>query len=254
MTDSVHTFSNGLRVFDRHLSEGQKARYRSCNVHEADEEALFLKLLKAVPAAGVFVNVGAAIGYYPILAKRIRPDIIVHALEPLQEHREYMAANMRLNGLPEDSIVIHATGLSTRNGFAILDVQSYNSKLRAPHISPVPMAKNALKRVLTSLRLGSYAIHEQRIEIMSIESLLACMQRPIDLLQMDIQGLEADVLASGVTTLRTGAIKSLLIGTHGEEIHWRCAETVAAAGYTVEFCDPRPAGQPDGILAACFVN
>jgi hypothetical protein len=76
----------------------------------------------------------------------------------------------------------------------------------------------------------------------------------IDLLQMDIQGLEAEVLAGACHVLRLGKINALLIGTHSREIHFRCEEAISSAGYAIEYSDPAPDDQPDGILIGILVG
>ena len=69
MNRKVHEFDNGVRVFDDHLMPAQRERYRKRNVHEADEEDLFIEVVSALPDDGCFVNIGTAIGYYAILAR-----------------------------------------------------------------------------------------------------------------------------------------------------------------------------------------
>ncbi len=64
MERAIHTFDNGVRVYDDHLLDEQRERYRKHNVHEAEEENIFVDLIHRIPANGCFVDVGAAIGYY----------------------------------------------------------------------------------------------------------------------------------------------------------------------------------------------
>ena len=74
--------------------------------------------------------------------------------------------------------------------------------------------------------------------------------RPADLLQMDVQGLEAEVLRSGLHCLQAGRVKTFLVGTHGRERHRECVETLTEHGYSIEFEEPQPTNQPDGIIVA----
>ncbi|MFM7285988.1 MAG: hypothetical protein ACKO02_04035 [Cyanobium sp.] len=79
-----------MKVYDDHLSESQRMRYAKCNVHEEGEEELFLDAIKGLPNGGIFVSLASAIGYYALLAKRIRPDLIIHCFEPLEKHRIFL--------------------------------------------------------------------------------------------------------------------------------------------------------------------
>ncbi len=80
MAEKIHVFENGVKVYDRHLTKLQRERYRKCNVHEADEEHRFKKIISAVPTDGCFVNVGCAIGYYVVLARKLSPGLTIHSV------------------------------------------------------------------------------------------------------------------------------------------------------------------------------
>ena len=91
MPRQVHVFDNGVKIYDDHLIPPKRARYRQRNVHEADEEDIFVTLIRALPADGCFVNVGAAIGYYAVLARRLAPGLTIYLVEPLWRHRKFLA-------------------------------------------------------------------------------------------------------------------------------------------------------------------
>lgn len=93
-----HLFDNGVKVYDHQLLPIQRERYKSRNVHEEEEEDLFVKIIGGLHKDAVYVSVGTAIGYYPLLAKRLKNDINVHCFEPLPLHLEYLKENMELNG------------------------------------------------------------------------------------------------------------------------------------------------------------
>ena len=103
MERAVHTFDNGVRVYDDHLLDEQRERYRKHNVHESEEENIFVNLIQRIPANGCFLDVGAAIGYYLILARKLAPGITIHAVEPLARHRAFMRENMREKPPPSQS-------------------------------------------------------------------------------------------------------------------------------------------------------
>ena len=91
MARAIHTFDNGVRVYEDQLLEEQRARYRKRNVHEAEEEEIFVDLIRRLPPDGCFVDVGAAIGYYLILARKLSPRLTIHGVEPLERHRAFPA-------------------------------------------------------------------------------------------------------------------------------------------------------------------
>ena len=45
MPRAIHTFDNGVRVYEDQLWAGQRARYEKRNVHEAEEEDIFVELI-----------------------------------------------------------------------------------------------------------------------------------------------------------------------------------------------------------------
>ena len=74
--------------------------------------------------------------------------------------------------------------------------------------------------------------------------------RPADLLQMDVQGLEADVLDSGTRSLQAGLVKTFLVGTHGREVHQKCIDILTEYGYAIELEEAEAKHQPDGMIVA----
>src|SRR2546423_14903707 len=103
----IHQFSNGVKVYDDYLIAVQRERYNRLNVHEAEEKQIFIDLIHAIPAEGCVVNIGAAIGYYPLLAKLLASTLSIYALEPLQRHREFFDENIILNGFSPADFIIH---------------------------------------------------------------------------------------------------------------------------------------------------
>ena len=92
------------------------------------------------------------------------------------------------------------------------------------------------------------------IPTITLDTLVKRIGRSIDLLQMDVQGLEVEVLKGSADSMREGAIRTFLIGTHGRMInlplHQQCRDLLQAAGYTIQIDLPDTKEQPDGILVA----
>ncbi|MEC4989806.1 MAG: hypothetical protein SAJ37_13830, partial [Oscillatoria sp. PMC 1068.18] len=128
MPEQVHIFDNGVKVYDHHLISEQRQRYQKQNVHEADEENIFIEIIKSIPSDGCFLSIGSAIGYYPILAKKLSPLLTIHAVEPLSVHRKYFVENIKLNNLCLDEFVIYQEGISSSEGYEVFLDAGYGSK------------------------------------------------------------------------------------------------------------------------------
>jgi FkbM family methyltransferase len=254
MDRAIHTFENGVRVFEDQLLEGQRARYRKRNVHEAAEEEIFVNLIRRLPANGCFVDVGAAIGYYLILARKLSPGLTIHGIEPLARHRRFLADNLCLNGLAESDFAIHSEGLTSAEGEETFLDRGYSSRLKGSNGQERVHLSTRWKQLLQRLGLRKARDVSFSIPTITLDTLVRRVGRPIDLLQMDVQGLETEVLKGGATSLETGAVKTFLIGTHGRArgltIHDDCRKILQSHNYVIEIDNPAPADQPDGILVA----
>lgn len=257
MKRKIHLFDNGIRVYDDHLTPDQRERYRLRNVHEADEEKIFFEIIQAIPSNGCFVNVGAAIGYYSILAKKISPELLVFAIEPLDRHRIYFKENWQLNKLNPNEINLYNEGISTSSGDGVLIDKGFGSSLSSAHGSRRQFQQKIFTKLKNlNIQKIKHKIRQRlsrkniQIKTITLESLFAMVGRSIDLVQMDIQGLEADVLNSSQQLLHHGQVKTFLIGTHGKEIHQRCLDIFKECDYTIEHDQFETKHQPDGIIVA----
>ena len=88
------------------------------------------------------------------------------------------------------------------------------------------------------------------IPTITLDLLVRRIGRPVDLLQMDVQGLEVEVLKGGTQAMTSGGVRTFLIGTHGLAIHQECVARLRASGYTIELDQPDTNEQPDGIIVA----
>ncbi len=254
MERPIHTFDNGVRVYEDQLLEEQRQRYRKRNVHEAEEEEIFVDLIRRLPSDGCFVDVGAAIGYYLILARKLSPNLTIHGVEPLERHQLFFRENMALNSLTIDDFTIHAEGLTSSAGKETFMDRGYSSR-----IAPVDEERSVSLSARWRRFLEAIGLRRPKNEILTIptitlDAFVNRIGRSIDLLQMDVQGMEVEVLKGAPDTMRTGAVKTFLIGTHGRArgltMHRDCRELLLASGYRIEIDLPDTKEQPDGILVA----
>jgi len=245
----VHRFENGVRVFEDHLVPEQRQRYGIRNVHEIEEEDVFLRLIRSMPPEGCFVNIGSAIGYYPLLAKQRSPGLTIHAIEPLEIHRNFFRENIELNELTQSDFTLHHFGASQSDGNALLVEDRFMTAIEGGPASVYGQIRSTMRAMLVAAGLRQPS-RKASIATHSLGSILAMIGRPVDLCQMDIQGLEFAVLKGAVKTLRDRTIHTFLIGTHGRQLHRNCAAFLQDWGYRIEVDQPNPKNQPDGILVA----
>ena len=254
MERAIHTFDNGVRVYQDQLWVGQRARYEKRNVHEAEEEDIFVDLIARIAPAGRYVDIGAAIGYYLILARKLAPRLAIHGVEPLERHRRLLRENLALNGLPESDFTIHPEGLTSSEGSQIFMDRGYTSKLAPVGETQKVSLSRRWKGLLESIGLRRPKDATVIIPTITLDTLVRRIGGSIDLVQMDVQGLEVEVLKGAKESMRSGAIKTFLIGTHGRRVgltlHQECRELLQAHGYSIEVDQNETKEQPDGILVA----
>ena len=255
----IHTFDNGVKVYDSHLMPAQRERYRERNVHEADEEDIFTDIITAIPADGRYVNIGSAIGYYVILARKLSPELDVHAVEPLERFRSYFRENLLLNGLTEDDITVHPLGVSGKQGRTVFVAKGFESRVVQDEEQSLSLrrlintTRDVIKVLLGKLGVKRYAegAGEQTvIDSITLDTLVDRVGSPIDVVQMDVQGLETAILGSGKASLKNSSIRTFIIGTHGKRIHQQCLDMLTGSGYEIEYEEADTPHQPDGIIVA----
>lgn len=152
-------------------------------------------------------DVGAYIGTYALLARRVAPGIRVVAVEPDPHNRERLEQNLALNA--------------------------------ATDVVVVPLAVAAEAR---DVRFGQAGMHghlgegELVVHAVPLDALARQYGVP-QLVLMDIQGAEADAL-DGAEWLLHDVRPTWLVELHGEE-GARAARRLRDAGYRLETPDPR---------------
>lgn len=245
MTDiaqrKIHQFDNGIRVFDDHLTEGQRTRYREHNLHEPEEEFLFLEQILNLPKHGIYVNIGCAIGYYPILAHIKRPDLQFFAVE--------------------DLVKAKANAISECEGESQFLEKDYGSRLiidggRNPQAQTKTtlrdwLSLSHLKTILFGSNAASSSAHPLvKVQTKTIDQLIQQLGGTIHFLQMDIQGLEAAALRGAAESVKNHSIHRFMIGTHSEALHQECEAILKSADYRIEYSNPVVPQQPDGMILA----
>ncbi|HEY8671341.1 MAG TPA: FkbM family methyltransferase, partial [Terriglobales bacterium] len=175
------------------------------------------------------------------------------AVEPLERHRTFLRENLALNSLTNADFVIHPEGLTSSEGKVSFLDRGYGSRIprdeKETRVSLSTRGKQFLERIglRKPKRRGPQVL---TIPTITLDALVRRIGCPIDLLQMDVQGLEVEVLKGGAQSMAAGAVKSFLIGTHGLTIHQECLARLGTSGYAIEVDQPDTKEQPDGIIVA----
>ncbi|WP_240134358.1 FkbM family methyltransferase [Streptomyces sp. MUM 178J] len=159
---------------------GRMIVWRDMRDWERTTQPLLYSLAKK---SRVFVDVGAHTGIYSILGCLANPELRVIACEPNPGLAERIRANAALNGLTERLTVV-AAALSDAPGNATLSIprrRTHAASLRAPLQGETTL----------------------EAEVTTGDALLSGM--PVDLVKIDVEGLESQVLGGMSEILRTRA-------------------------------------------------
>lgn len=253
MQRKIHIFDNGVRVYDDHLMQKQRERYKYRNVHEAEEEDIFVNLIKKIPNDGCFVNIGSAIGYYLILAKKISPHLQVHAVEPLEKHIKCFRENLALNDLNEDEFELHKEAVSSTNGMVKFIDLGYGSSVYIEKKNLKSRIKGIIKKIINNEDKNEKSennINLYTVKTISLNRLVRNIGSKVDLLQMDVQGHEVSILKAASSTLRKNLVNNFIIGTHSKFLHEECIAIFKYHNYVIDFENQDTQHQPDGIIVA----
>lgn len=135
-----------------------------------------------------FLDIGANIGYYSLLAVQANPKITVHAFEPALGPKYYLNENIKLNGF-KNNITSVDVALSNETG-AIDFYEVENVKYRylkynlagEGNAGTKKTSRNFIKNTVNAITLKHF-INDQNID-------------PIDLIKIDTEGTEYDILMS----------------------------------------------------------
>lgn len=233
-SSEVHVFDNGIRVLKRHLIDKQIERYKVRNLHEPEEESILNSILDELPSDnGVFVDVGAAVGYYLFLVALKKPKFKLYAFEPLKTHRTYLKENMGLNSIDKNNVILCSEALYDRIGVVSFRKQLYGSKVLDKSAGLLSFLRNDRVKSITLDRF----LHRERLDV-------------IDIMKIDVQGGETNVLDGGVAAFRAKRVKCVIVGTHSLPKHEIVRNFFKSTGYNIAIDIPESATQPDGILVA----
>jgi FkbM family methyltransferase len=159
------------------------------------EDMLFV--LRLLRPGDVFVDVGANIGSYTVLASGVA-GARTHAFEPIEQAFDVLCRNVRLNGI-EQLVTLHRAAVGSRNGVVTMS---------AGH--------DTMNRVLDGESLGV------TVPLVTLSDELAGL-RPV-LIKIDVEGYEAEVLAGADAVLKGTSLVALIVETGSQAVATLLAE------------------------------
>ena len=176
---------------------------------EYDKQRLMSSMLHP---GDTMYDVGANVGYYTLLASHsVGPTGHVIAFEPLPANVRLVQRHLRLNRVR--NVEVQEVAVSERDGHARF----------APH------ASNAMGKLSES---GTV-----EVRMVSLDSIVTSARFPDPrLLKVDVEGAELGVLR-GAARLLQRARPSILLATHGAEVHRQCCDFLRGAGYSLRPID-----------------
>lgn len=181
------TFDENIRIVAS-LSDHIESQVFWQGFQEADEGVIVL-LKRHLPVDGVFIDVGANIGSFTLVAARRASRGQVHAFEPSAHHFARLTRNVELNHFK--NVVLNQKGLYDQPGEAILFLPSQtgemnNSGAASLYVSQVEEARQVSEAV-SLVRLDDYVRNQH-------------MQR-VDIIKIDIEGAEMKALEGARETI-----------------------------------------------------
>lgn len=165
-------------------------------LHDASLESV----LKLVRTAKTFWDVGANIGLYSMLAREANPELQVVSIEASTDFYQTLCRNWQLN--PDRWICLHV---------AVGDGEG-----------PVHMSRGlrGLDHVLPASELKSQKLQELR-PMMTLDHLARLVgQDRIDVLKIDVEGLELPVLKGAAKLLETGKIGAIVLEADQHDLRY----------------------------------
>jgi len=248
-----HSFDCHISVCEVHLIPQQVERYSQTNLHEPHESKLFAALMLSARADDLFVDVGAAVGYFAALALRVNPRALVYAFDPLIDFREKLERNIWLNFGHRQNDTNTSMGRWEAEGTSIVNRVCVDGRAMSQRDGEKDwIGDDYGGQIKTKVEKDGFGeiVGGNEVDTVRLDTVLKSIGRDPFLLMMDIQGMERYILNSTFGVLQTGQIKILAIGIHENSLE-ECRAMVERSGaYTVVVAESEVPLQPDGVLIA----
>jgi FkbM family methyltransferase len=149
-----------------------------------------------------FVDVGANIGLVSRCARMSSPGCEIFCFEPLEEN----AAICKLNN-PGASVEVSAVGPKPGKKLLLVDSSGF---------------------MASSLKFG-YGQQEKEVRVISLDGYFPTRQEPIDLVKIDVEGMECDIVLGGKKTLSLA--RKVVAEVHSKELLSRMRKLMEPLGF-----------------------
>jgi FkbM family methyltransferase len=176
-------------------------RWRVENIYQ--KEPCTLEWIADFQPADILVDVGANVGMYTIWAAMTR-RIKVFAFEPEAQNYALLNRNIMANGLHEQ-VKAYCVGLSDHQGLT----QLHMADMR------VGGSNHTVGEAVDYKLEPMKAVFTQGCLVTKLDELVATQAIPVPThIKIDVDGIEAKVVAGAAVTLKNQAVQSLLIETN----------------------------------------
>lgn len=175
-------------------------RWRPSGVRRRRAAAIwqFRNAVRSLRPGSVAVDCGANIG--EITRSLLERGAVVHAFEP--DPYAHAILTSRLGGNP--NLVIHAAAVGAQEGQATL--------FRTMAFGNEPVTATLGSSLIRNPVHGDD--HNIVVPVVGLSSFIEQLQRPIDILKLDVEGAEAEILESLIARNLTARIKWIFVETH----------------------------------------
>jgi FkbM family methyltransferase len=202
-----------------------KSSHHGCwlGTYEQSKQLLFASL---VQRGDVVYDLGANAGFYSLLAATLTGESgLVYSFEPFPRNILHLRMNLEVNGLTNFKIFEAAVGRSS--GLAVFNPGRHHC----------------------TGSIGEPGEQSIEVPIIALDTLVAedRIAAP-NLIKCDIEGGEFDALQGAQAILRESR-PTVLLATHGAEVHRKCCDLLSGMGYALQAIDGLPVDQCAELLA-----
>ena len=196
--------------------------------HEPQEEKVFYEIVKKLPNKPTMIELGSFWAYYSLWVNKEKNSALNICCEPDKTNMGIGKVNARIN--------------------------------KAKNIKFYDVASGKTDGEVVDLVMDSDPSKTEKVTIRTVDSLMKENKlRKLDLLHLDIQGVELDALEGAIETIKQGKLRFLIVSTHhyffsGDPLtHQKCIDFIRHnGGHIVASHTVLESSSGDGLIAASF--
>ncbi|HEY0737307.1 MAG TPA: FkbM family methyltransferase [Herpetosiphonaceae bacterium] len=221
----LYTFPDGFRCYS-HSSEIETLLI----YNEIFVQQEYLGTTLSLEECRYVFDVGANIGLFTIFAKLKKPNLVVHAFEPIKETYAVLVKNVELHGLT--NVYLHNYALGTQN-------HSQHSMTFYPNAAgnatAHPETKDALKDII-GYETTDYLFQSSHVQLVTVRTLSDVMDEvgvsTVDLLKIDTESDELAIL-HGIADTHFPNIRQIAAEIHSDALLAETRQLLTTKGFDV---------------------